>query len=68
MNVRLINSVETSKLKGVSKYFRVLSIRENNLYCGEVFHQNGVSRAFDKSKQTAIQKALSYALKELKGI
>jgi hypothetical protein len=54
------------ELKKYSKNYRVVTTDNNGLYCTEVVHKKGITRAFSKSHDSAVNNALKEAINILK--
>jgi hypothetical protein len=64
VNIEKINQTEDTK--EYTKYFRVVTTEEYGMFCTEVFHQKGITRAFNKDHDQAVDNAVGKAVKYLK--
>lgn len=47
-------------------YFRVVTTDNDGIFCTEVFHQKGITRAFHKVHELAVNNAIDKAIQSLK--
>jgi hypothetical protein len=59
---RLDKAVELQK---DVKYFRVVTTEAYGMYCTEVFHPKGVTRAFNRVHELAVNNAVNKSIKTL---
>jgi hypothetical protein len=65
VSIELVNS-RAKEVEANTKYFRVVTTEAHGMYCTEVFHQKGITRAFSRVHDMAVNNAVAKAVKYLK--